>query len=131
MKKYYQILKETQVEPPYGLSHSISVRVHELERSTSLIRFLTFVSTTLVSSVALVIATVRLWNDLAQSGFYQYFSLLLSDGATLSLYWKQLGLSLVESLPLLNLALLLSVLGVFIWSGTKVIRSRQVLLLPA
>ena len=131
MIKYQEILKEAKVEPPRGLSDSISVRVREVEHNAWHTRFVTFIATTLVSSVALVVATIRLWSDLAQSGFYQYFSLLLSDGATLSLYWKQLGLSLVESLPLLNLAILLSVLGVFIWSGTKAIGNRQAFLLPA
>ncbi len=121
MKKYYQLLNDIQVEPPYGLSRRIMSHIGETNRNALRVRFFTFIIMALGSSVVFVDMTVNLFTNLSQSGFYQYSSLLLSDGATIGLYWKQLGLSLLESLPLLNIAMLLIVLGVFIWSGAKAI----------
>jgi hypothetical protein len=125
MKKYYQLLKDIQVEPPYGLSRRIMLHVDEANRSALRVRFFTFVIVALGSSVVFVDMAINLFSNLGQTGFYQYSSLLLSDGATIGLYWKQLGLSLIESLPLLNIAMLLVVLGVFIWSGTKAISNTR------
>ena len=44
------------------------------------------------------------------SGFYEYLSLIYSDGLAILPYWKEIGLSLAESLPAFEIALLLSVI---------------------
>lgn len=45
--------------------------------------------------------------ELAGSGFTNYFSLLFSDADALVLYWKEFGLTLLESLPLFGVSILI------------------------
>jgi len=56
-------------------------------------------------------------SELAGSGFRGYVSLLLSDGVTLTVYWKEFGLTILESFPTVGVTLLcasiLVALGMF------------------
>lgn len=49
--------------------------------------------------------------EFSRSGFMQYLSLLLSDFKAVSVYWQDLALSLVESLPVVSLAAALGLLA--------------------
>ena len=57
-----------------------------------------------------------LGGEFYKSGFYQFSSLIFSDTAVAITYWKELSLSLVESLPLMEMTVLLSVVFVFLWA---------------
>jgi len=65
-----------------------------------------------VSAVGLIPAFEMLLNNLAQSGFSEYFSLIFSDGGSMLTYWKELSFSLAESLPVMSIILTLSTLFV-------------------
>ncbi|MFA6524580.1 MAG: hypothetical protein WC264_03425 [Candidatus Paceibacterota bacterium] len=69
-----------------------------------------------ISSLAgMIPAFNMLLKDFSQSGFYEYVSLLF-NGNALSTYWKELTLSLAESLPTINIILSLSLVFVFFLS---------------
>lgn len=68
------------------------------------------------SFMALIPMFIYTLIKLGQSGFYTYFSLMFSDISSLSIYWKELSITLVESLPVLSVLLLLSVFFVFLVS---------------
>ncbi len=65
------------------------------------------------------------------TGFDQYLSLAFSDSSVLITYWKELSLSLVESLPLMAVMLVLGALGLFIWSSAKAFQDAETLFLTA
>ena len=67
------------------------------------------------SLVGLIPAWKLLSGDLAQSGLYEYFSLLFS-GSSIFSYWKELLLSITESLPITSLVLSLSLIFIFFLS---------------
>ena len=67
-----------------------------------------FVLIGFASLAGLIPAFKIMLSDLTQSGFYEYFSLIFSDGLTNSVYWKELSLSLAESLPAISIILTLS-----------------------
>ena len=54
-----------------------------------------------------------------QSGFYNYISIIFSDSDVAFIYWKEILISLIESLPVLGIASLLTIALVFIWSTIK------------
>ncbi len=82
------------------------------------------VALALASIAGLVASCIYVWDMLAASGFVQYASLIFSDGAVLA-YSKDLALTLIESLPALGIALVLSAALVSVgsvWSFFRVFR---------
>ncbi|OGI59852.1 hypothetical protein A3C60_00380 [Candidatus Nomurabacteria bacterium RIFCSPHIGHO2_02_FULL_37_45] len=80
------------------------------------LKFWTFSFIGLISLVGLVPAFKILSNNLVQSGFYEYLSLAFtSDGSILN-YWRDFLLLLGESLPVMSITLLLSLIFIFFLS---------------
>jgi len=66
-----------------------------------------------VASLAGLVPTFKiLFTDLTRSGFYEYFSLIFSDTGSIISYWKELAFSLAESLPIISIISVLSLLFV-------------------
>jgi hypothetical protein len=61
-------------------------------------------------------------NSLAQSGLYEYFSLIFSNGSSVLSYWKELLFSIAESIPTMSIVLSLSFVFVFFLSLKYVMR---------
>lgn len=76
------------------------------------------------SFIASVFMFVYTFGKLSQSGFYTYFSLMFSDMASISIYWKELSITLIESLPVISVLLLLSVFFVFLLSLVVISKNR-------
>jgi len=76
-------------------------------------------------SFTLLAVIVPVFKDLAvqfsQSGFGEYLSLALSGGAVAS-YWKELMLSLAESLPAWGIAICLTLVALLFGSLRAVVR---------
>ena len=93
----------------------------------------------IVSSVALVLSLgATIWafiytvSAFAQTGFSEYFSLLPSERFSVLAYWKEIGLTLVESLPVFSLAILLLMVLSLLWSANKTTQeTKNIILLPA
>ena len=75
-----------------------------------------FSFTGLVSLAGLTLTFRMLLNDLTQSGFSEYFSLIFSDSGLIISYWKELVFSLAESLPIMSTIFTLSLIFVFLLS---------------
>ena len=70
----------------------------------------------LASLAGLIPAWKTLSSDLAQSGLYEYFSLMFSNGGSIFSYWKELILSIAESLPTMSIILSLSLVFILFLS---------------
>jgi len=85
-------------------------------------------------SLAGLVPTFKvLSTDLAQSGFYEYFSLIFSDSGLILSIWREFVFSLIESLPVLSIILSLTLIFIFFLSlkyAMKQIGRGQLLLLP-
>ena len=55
----------------------------------------------------------------ARSGFSAYMSLLASDGGSLLGYWREFGLTVIESAPIMAGAMVLGILLVFAYAARK------------
>ncbi|MEK7576311.1 MAG: hypothetical protein AAB482_01315 [Patescibacteria group bacterium] len=105
-----------EIEPPEGLYHRILARIARARLRAARIR-LGFLSMTIVGSLAALIPALQYTlQEFTQSGFYQYLSLVLSDGGTLFAHWHEYILTLAESLPLAGITLMLS--GIFVLFGS-------------
>ena len=106
-EKIFQSIEH--IEPPYGLLGSILARISEAQRRNARTRLAFWSAGALVALGALVPVLRYAGQEFSQSGFYDYFSLLFSDGSMLlANSWKELALSLAESLPLMGVTLVLA-----------------------
>jgi len=110
--KLVKIFKQAKYEPAQNLAFSVWHKVTLRERRITQFKLWALVSASLASLAGLVPAFQILANDLAHSGFYEYFSLIFSDGGSMFSSWRELSLSIAESLPTMSIIFILSLLFV-------------------
>ena len=119
LKKAFQNLI---VEPKDGLVDDVWHQIVVREKRSTRIKLYLFSSAGLLSILGFIPALKALFDGFTQSGFYEYFSLVFSSGSNLFSYWKELGLSLIESLPVLNIIFTFSLVFIFLLSIRYVIK---------
>jgi len=107
-----KILKQARLEPESDLALSVWQKIAAREKRGSQIRIWSFSFLGFFSIVGLIPAISELLSDLSHSGFYDYFSLIFSSSGSLFAYWRELALSLAESLPIMSIFFTLSLLFV-------------------
>jgi hypothetical protein len=113
-------------EPP-DLLPKIMRQIKNEQHSLNLKRRLAIFSLSMVSSmIVLVFAFKMVWFGFADSGFYQFFSLIFSDFEIVILYWQNFAMSLLEALPAASLIIFLASALVFINSLKFLIRDIKV-----
>ncbi len=130
MKSYRNLFNALGDKAPnVHLQVSIMKQVKQEENRKIKNRFVFSVTLALASLGGIIESVLHLIQSSNQSGFFQYVSLIFSDSSVFFSYWKEFGLSLVESLPLVSTILLLAVVLVFLWSGARALKySRRTVL---
>lgn len=123
--KLTKLFCDNQIEPRSRLCVEICNTIAVREKRARRTRLITYTVIAGVSFIAIVPTTMILVNDLSQSGFGHYASLAFSDGAALTEYWKQFAVTLVESVPVVSLALLLGTILVLGWSSRNALRQTK------
>ena len=113
------------VEPPQGLYAAVIARIELAKRRAAQLRTGAFAIVALISSAVLVPVVQYTASQLYTSGFYDYLSLMLSDHSLVFAYWREFGLSLLESLPSLALLLLLPIAAALAWSLTRLVKNAR------
>lgn len=100
-----------------NLLAKIMARIQQEKKIGELRKRLIFFSFIAVgSAIALAPAFNALRLDLAQSGVVQYFSLLFSDYSTVIVLWQEFALSVLETFPVMTVAIFLAAVFVFLIS---------------
>jgi hypothetical protein len=108
------ISKLTLPQPPAELQSKIMSRIGALSKLKVLKWKITiFATSSAVSAAAAVFAFVIFKNNLAETGFWQFLSLLFSDYQILAAYWQNYLMSLAESMPISSFVLLLMCIFIF------------------
>lgn len=98
------------------LMDRINLKIASEQKKAVRRRTVFFTGTFIISMIAIMPAYNALADNLAASGFMDYFSLLFSDWAVISRYWQNFVLSLLEVLPVMSLAAFLTVIFVILES---------------
>jgi hypothetical protein len=127
MENYKKLF--ANIEPiltPKGLNTAILTRIESEKKHTAKIRlwYTSFVS--ILSLIASVPAIQYFVTEFAKSGFYQYISLIFSDGGSMFLYWKELLLSLAESIPVLSTIAVLAIILVLLESIKYIVKDTRI-----
>ena len=118
----------TPQEPSDKASFAIMARVRRAEASRLRFRAWAFGAAAFAAIFAFIPLVVAAGSALAQSGFYQYASLIVSDGAYAFANWKDLMLSMADALPVTTLSFCFASLLVFIAAAKGSLRYRSSLL---
>jgi hypothetical protein len=113
------------IEPPKGFEAQILRFINLKEKRATRFNVLVFGSTSLTSFGLSLWAGIYLVKSVKETGFGQYFSLIFWSDSTVYAYWKELGIALVESLPIVGIILFLVASGFLIWSFTKIWKTQN------
>jgi hypothetical protein len=119
------------IEPPRNLKGKIVAKINLEQRRVNRFWFLVSGFSTAISLGMIVPLVSYINNSFSQSGFYQYFSLLFSGDSTVYTYWKEVGVVLIESAPIVGLIALLSAIALLVWSFSRTFKEARVFLLAA
>ena len=120
-----KVFQKAQYRPERRLSDGILLSIENREKRNSRIKLWVYSSISVLSFVGIFPAIKLLLSDFTRSGFYEYFSLMFSDSRTLS-YWKEIILSITESIPMASLILSLALVFIFILSLRFIARNIRV-----
>ncbi|HEU0080643.1 MAG TPA: hypothetical protein VFQ72_01270 [Candidatus Paceibacterota bacterium] len=105
------------VEPDSGFESRVIARVAAAVRARLARRLAAASALAVASAGGLAAAVAYIWDASASSGLGDFLSFMFSDTAAALSYSKELGLSILESLPALGIALALSAALVLGWSA--------------
>ncbi len=108
------------IEPPQGLSRRIYIHIQQKIHERKKRMFLVSISLYATALAGVISGSWYLWENLRASSFYTYLSLIGSDGSLLLSSWKEFGLSLLESFPTIEIALILAGIVIILQSVKKI-----------
>ncbi len=120
-----------KIELPEGIFERIIARIHAEQRILTAKRRLVVFSVGLIGSgMAFVPAFKMAHASFVESGFLQFFSLIFSDFGTIAVYWQSFAMSLLETLPAMNLAVFLAVVFLFLESFRFLTKDIKLMFMP-
>lgn len=111
----------SSVSAPQGVLERVLATIERKQRQSRLWRIRISVG----ASIASLAALIPVGNSLAQSFTASHFSAyvsLLGDSVALT-YWKEISVSILESLPAAALTMAVALVGVLLWSMRTAFRS--------
>ncbi len=121
MKRNYNELFQTKVEDYDDLENHIINSINKIKNRNILLKKLFYASISAISLLSLVYLSKLIINIFISSGIPEYLSLIFLNLETL-IYWKEWFYSIIESVPYLELSILLGFVSLFIWSLRKITR---------
>lgn len=105
-KKLQKLFKNASYQPESRLSSEVW-SVLEF-KSARVIKWKTFgyLGVSVLSLSGSIFSIKSLIEQFARLGFFDYFSLIFSDGGVIAKYWKEYTLTLADSLPVVSIAIL-------------------------
>ena len=109
----------SMIEPSGNLKISIMEKIRKEEIKKATYEVVLSSAASLVSISAAIFFVISIVRDAYQSGLSEYLSLIFSDGASLISYWQSYIMSIIESLPILQITIFFASIWVFAWSLNK------------
>ena len=111
--------------PQSELSSQILASIQLLQRRQVRMRVVFFGVVALTASTVGLVTLLYLYHAFMDAELQAYISLAFSGDAVVYMYWKELFVSILESLPLLYIITLLSALLFFVWSSAHALSGVQ------
>ncbi len=117
----YKILfsKIPSEAPSQGLLNRIDQQINRSRILQSRIRAVMFITFSCVAIIACIPIIQNMITAMTNSGFSTYMSLLVSDGGYIMSSWKEFGMTLAESFPVLGATAVIATALVFTYSLSR------------
>ena len=122
----YPLQSKLSYNPRIGLCDAILARINLEKVRRAHKQFVGLVLGTIISLCVFVYTIVYTIVQFTQSAFPQYFSLILSDGNGIFGYWRELSYALVESLPIVSIALVCVTCGILLFLTQNIIKNYSI-----
>ena len=117
----YKILfqKTAYKKAPYYVLLNIENSILAAKTRHDTIRGTSYAVITCLTIAAFIPAFKSMLDAMVGSGFTSYFSMILTDGASMLGSWKELSMALIETLPVLSIMAVLALLIGSLYSMSK------------
>ncbi len=119
------LLSLPRLAPSEAMPLHIIARITETKRKESRVRFIGFSILSIGSLITLIPITNFMLTEISESEFYQYLSMTFSDSDTLFLAGKDVLFILIESVPLLGITAVLTLVILFLYSTKLVAKNAR------
>lgn len=119
-KDLNSLFKKITLEPNISLKDRVFEAIYLRKKKIAHQKTLVYLGSSFVFLIGSIFSFQFLIKGLKSFGFFEYVSLIFSDGSALSLIWKDYLLTLVDSLPVVSLGLSLFLLFLLFVSIKKV-----------
>ena len=113
-ERIQKVFSNAKYHPELSLTDDIWRLIISREQRTLRLKVWVYAALGLLSFITLFPVVASLIRQFAQSGFSEYLSLGFSDAGSITLYWKELVLTLADALPVSALILSLSLVVLFL-----------------
>lgn len=120
-KNLLNSIDSQEISVPGNLINNIVLVVDQKAKQTVGFKTLGLILVSFVSVATSVPIISHIFTSFTQSGFYNYLSIIFSDSDVALVYWKEILISLAESLPVIGIVGLLTVTAIFVWSILKAV----------
>ena len=120
-----------KLKPTRELRQNILLGIKQEERRRAKVYLFAYASIIPLSVLGIVLSFRYMSEGFYQSGFYEYLSLLFSGDSAIYVYWKELLLSLIDSMPIIGMIAFLVALGALVWSGANTFTNTRRFILQA
>ena len=97
----------------------VFTRIESAQAKKIKIQKIIWMTTSFVFSFVVIFTGIRVVSGMISSNFGDYFSLIFSDTTTALSIWKELSISIVDSLPIIGIGLFLASICLLFWSAKK------------
>ena len=111
--------------PRFDLAEDICIHVHKYNARQGVIKLWVSIVIGASSFIVLIPAVTDMTSQFRQSGFYEYTSLLFSDGGKFSAYGQDFAMALGESIPMFSIIIFLVVVVVLLWSVRNILKQSK------
>lgn len=120
-----------RLEPSKKLREKILFSINKEEIRRAKMYFLVSVTTGLVSIFGLIFSIRYMIQEFYQSSFVSFISLIFSDPTIMVSYWRELSMSLLETLPIFGITVSLLAVYVLLVSVRVLVKNTRGVLLPS
>lgn len=121
-RNLYKVFKNAQYEPADSFSVQIWHNIQSKQANKSRDKFYLYTAIGVISFSGFVAMSLSIKGQFESSGFFEYVSLIFSDGSLVIAYWKEYLMSLANSVPIASLGALTFLLFSILVSAKKAIQ---------
>lgn len=114
-----------EYEPRESINQTAFARIERYNAIRGRIYYALHSVIVVLSGISLIAVARFIYNSARDAGLFEYISIFLSDHAAAMTNWKELTLSITDSLPFTEMAILLTIALIFINSAIRINYNRK------